>query len=438
MRIVKKILSPILPLYHWLLPRIGAFIYRYPASKMTVVLVTGTKGKSSVTEIIASILKASEAGVCYTNSVHFAICGVDKDGNKKDNIQKNGLRMSMPGRFFLQSFLARAYKAGCTYAVIETTSEGARYFRHHMLYPDALVVTNIAAEHIESHGSFEKYLDCKLSIVNQLAHSPKSNKVLVVNSDDNYASAFTDRLARSEGAKLLTTTERAYSRKDMKNLSTTDKGVSFVVSTPTDSPSSPLAIESQLPGEFSAYNILASVTLARHLSIPNAAIQTGVKNLTTIPGRAEYIHAGQPFDVVVDYAHTAESLEALYATFAHKKIIGVFGSMGGGRDTWKRPKMGAVADRYCDTIILTDEDPCDEKPEKIVGEISAGINTHTPLVIMDRREAIAHAISLARASTSPTAVLITGKGTDNSIKRANGVEEPWSDAQVAREILNNH
>jgi UDP-N-acetylmuramoyl-L-alanyl-D-glutamate--2,6-diaminopimelate ligase len=442
---IKKLLSPILPLYHWLLPRVGALWYGYPAKKLAVILVTGTKGKSSVVEIIASILKADGKKVCYTNSVHFAICGTTGD-----DIQKNGLRMSMPGRFFLQKFLARAVRAGCTHAVIETTSEGARYYRHHCLYPNALVVTNIAPEHIESHGSFEKYLDCKLSIVDELAKSSKQNKVLVVNTDDKYSTAFTDRLSRSplqqnshirENYSADTVTQiQTYCRKDMHNLSTTDTGASFVADS--------TAVESKLPGEFSAYNILASLTVCRALGVAETSIQAGVVNLATIPGRAEYIYAdnaemqknaaGEPFDVLVDYAHTAESLQALYETFAHKKIIGVFGSMGGGRDTWKRPKMGAVADMFCDTIILTDEDPCDEAPEKIVNEISAGINAHEPVVIMSRRDAIAHGISLARTSTSPTAVLITGKGTDNSIKRAGGTEEPWSDAQVALEELNKN
>jgi UDP-N-acetylmuramoyl-L-alanyl-D-glutamate--2,6-diaminopimelate ligase len=435
MSLIKKFLSPILPLYHWLMPRVGAFVYGHPAKKLTVILVTGTKGKSSVVEIIASILKADNEKACYTNSVHFAVCGT-----AGDDIQKNNLRMSMPGRFFLQKFLASAVRAGCTHAVIETTSEGARYYRHHCLYPNALVVTNIAPEHIESHGSFEKYLDCKLSIVDELAKSPKQNKVLVVNADDSYATAFTDRLGRKEGAAEHPTAIHACCRKDMHNLSTTDKGVSFVAGS--------TAVESKLPGEFSAYNILASLTFARALGVADASIQAGVASLTTIPGRAEYIYAdnpsfqvnatGEPFDVLVDYAHTAESLQALYETFAHKKIIGVFGSMGGGRDTWKRPKMGAVADHFCDTIILTDEDPCDEAPEKIVGEISAGINTHEPVIIMSRRAAIAYAIALARESTSPTAILITGKGTDNSIKRAGGTEEVWSDAQVAHEELSKN
>jgi UDP-N-acetylmuramoyl-L-alanyl-D-glutamate--2,6-diaminopimelate ligase len=331
----------------------------------------------------------------------------------------------MPGRFFLQKFLRTAYVNGCTHAVIEATSEGARYFRHHCLYPNVVVVTNIAPEHIESHGSFENYLDCKLSLVDALASSPKLDKALVVNTDDSYATAFTDRLERCDSGH--TVTQLAYNRDSGINLVYTDHGVSFIAGkTP---------IESTLPGLFSAYNILAALTAARHLSVTESALVAGIRAVTTIPGRAEFIREGQSFDVVVDYAHTAESLEALYTTFAAKRIIGVLGSMGGGRDTWKRKKMGAVADTHCSTIILTDEDPCDEDPEKIVREIGTGITAHTPLIIMNRREAIREAFRLADASTEPTAVLITGKGTDNSIKRAHGTSEPWSDAGVAREEL---
>lgn len=430
MHALRSLLHPLLPLYHWLLPRIGACMYRFPAHSLTVTLVTGTKGKSSTVSLLASILRADGKRVAYTNSVFFGI---------NDTVVRNTLRMSMPGRFFLQRFLRKAIKAGCTHVIIEATSEGALFFRHHLLSPSILVVTNLAPEHIEAHGSFENYLDCKLSLVDELTASPKLHKALIVNADDAYAEAFIDRKERNESGKSSnTTTLISYTRNDMHNLSTTDHGVSFVTEG--------TAVESKLPGLFSAYNCLAAITAARHLGVSEDACKKGISALTTIPGRAEAIRAqhpqrqtnaiGEPFDVIVDYAHTLESLEALYATYAHKHIIGVLGSMGGGRDTWKRPKLGALAEKYCMTTIITDEDPCDEDPQKIMHEIASGFTHKKPLLIESRRDAMTHAISLARLSSTPTAVLITGKGTDVSIKRANGHEEPWSDADVARDILN--
>lgn len=152
---------------------------------------------------------------------------------------------------------------------------------------------------------------------------------------------------------------------------------------------------------------------------------------------------GQSFPVIVDYAHTPDSLEAVYKTFpAHEKIC-VLGNTGGGRDTWKRPVMGEIADRYCMEIILTNEDPYDEDPEKILKEIQSGIKNHIPHVILDRRSAIRRAIEMAREFTlrraqgQNVAVLITGKGTDPYIMGPNGTKTSWDDRAVAREELTN-
>jgi len=141
---------------------------------------------------------------------------------------------------------------------------------------------------------------------------------------------------------------------------------------------------------------------------------------------------GQDFDVIVDYAHTTDSLEKVYEVFQDSRKICVLGGTGGGRDTWKRPAMGAVANAHCDEIILTDEDPYDEDPQKIVSEIMAGIENSKAKIIMDRREAISHAISLAKTGD---AVIITGKGTDPYIMGPNGTKTSWDDATVAREEL---
>ena len=162
-----------------------------------------------------------------------------------------------------------------------------------------------------------------------------------------------------------------------------------------------------------------------------------------IKGRVQKIQAGQHFTVVVDYAHTADSLKNLYEAFPDSQKICVLGNTGGGRDVWKRPEMAKVADTYCDEIILTDEDPYDDNPEQIVEEMRVAIEKKPVSVIMDRREAIHAAIERARileknsvvGSNKKIAVLISGKGTDPYIMRKNGTKEPWSDAEVATEEL---
>ena len=157
-----------------------------------------------------------------------------------------------------------------------------------------------------------------------------------------------------------------------------------------------------------------------------------LEKFSYIPGRVERIKEGQYFDVVIDYAHTPESLQALYNAFRDKRKICVLGNTGGGRDVWKRDKMAKIAENECDEIILTNEDPYDDDPQKIISDMAAAIPDAKPIIIMDRRVAINKAISLAK---SGDAVLITGKGTDPYIMGAGGTKIPWSDAGVAKEEL---
>lgn len=407
---LKTYAAGIVTAYHYMLPLLGALLNWFPAREMTIILITGTKGKTSTTEICAAILRASGKKTAWTNSVRFVIDGVE---------ERNQERMSMPGRFFLQSFLRRARHAGCTHAVIEATSEGARQFRHRFLYPDSLIVTNLAPEHIESHGSFDNYKEAKLTIADSLKNSPKQPRFLVVNAEDEHAHSF---IERAPVEHVLT-----YSLKELRDRITTDGGSVFV--------SNGTRFETKLPGVFSVYNIASCITLARAMGIKDEAIQRGVFSCDYIPGRAERIDEGQPYTVIVDYAHTIESLVAVYSTFKGKYTIGILGKMGGGRDTKSRPRFGKTAEEWCDDVILTDEDPCDEDPEKIIADIAAGMTHMQPTIIVSRRDAIREGIRRAHARGAHAVVLITGKGTDPWIYRAHGEKEPWSDAQEARDAI---
>ena len=193
-------------------------------------------------------------------------------------------------------------------------------------------------------------------------------------------------------------------------------------------------IHSKLSGEFNLYNILAAISFAETQNVDKNIIKRAVEKFSGIRGRMERIEAGQDFTVIVDYAHTPDSLEKVYQVFQGQKKICVLGGTGGGRDGWKRPVMGNIAGRYCDHIILTDEDPYDEDPQKIVDEIRAGIGGINCEIIMDRREAIREAFKHAKTGD---AVIITGKGTDPYIMGAGGNKTEWDDADVAREELKN-
>jgi UDP-N-acetylmuramoyl-L-alanyl-D-glutamate--2,6-diaminopimelate ligase len=187
-----------------------------------------------------------------------------------------------------------------------------------------------------------------------------------------------------------------------------------------------------LSGQFNLYNILAAVTYAKTQSISLDVIKKALEKFKGIKGRVEKIDEGQDFTVIVDYAHTADSLEKLYDVFQHSKRICVLGNTGGGRDTWKRKVMAKVAEKHCSQIFLTDEDPYDENPKEIVKEMAEAIKRPIYKIIMDRREAIREAFKHAKTGDT---VLITGKGTDPYIMGPNGTKTSWSDAKVAREEL---
>lgn len=390
--------------YHFAITLFSALRYGFPAKRLTVILVTGTKGKSSVTEMLFTVLRHAGYPAAVAGTIRFAI---------NDETRPNLYKMTMPGHGFIQRFLAEAVAKGATHAVIEVTSEATLQYRHLFLYPNVLIFTNLQKEHIESHGSFEKYAAAKRSIGKELARSSKRPRAVIANADDEHSAPY---------LALPVETVLPFSYADAKHVSQGPGTVAFSVED--------VAYDMRLPGSFSIMNALAVIYAARFVGISLKESATALRTLERIPGRTERIEAGQNFQAVVDYAHTPDSLAALYGAYPGRKIC-VLGNTGGGRDTWKRPEMGAIADEACDEVILTNEDPYDEDPRAIVDAMAAGMK-RPPRVIMDRREAIATALALAGSGDT---VLITGKGTDPYIMEANGKKTPWSDARVVREEL---
>jgi UDP-N-acetylmuramoyl-L-alanyl-D-glutamate--2,6-diaminopimelate ligase len=408
--IPRKIFTFFQPIYHWKMALLGAIIYRFPSKKIKVVAITGTKGKTSTVEFVNAILEAAGFKTALAGTLRFKI---------GDDSRPNLYKMTMPGRFFIQKFLRRAVDAGCEYAVIEISSEASKQYRHKFIDLDALIFTNIAPEHIESHGSFEKYLQAKLNIAKALERSPKKNKIIVSNMDD------------AEGETFLNTKvthQIPYSLKDAGDFALTDSGSNFYWKG--------RMVNSKVLGKFNIYNMLGAASLTSTLGIDDETIKQGLETVTEIQGRAQKIDCGQKFEVIVDYAHTPDSLRAIYETFTHNKIIGVLGNCGGGRDKWKRQMMAEIADHFCTDIILTDEDPYDDDPMEIILDMAKFIKKETPTIEIDRRRAIAAAFETAKNYNNPNVVVvITGKGTDPYIMRKDGKKESWSDAEVAREEL---
>lgn len=406
MHALKRLLnrSGLMAPYHFALALIGALLYRFPSRDLIVIGITGTKGKSSTTEFANAIFEAAGHKTAVLNSIRTKIASVS---------EKNPTGRSMPGRFFIQRFLAQAARAGCTVAILEMTSEGARQYRHRGIALDAFAFLNLAPEHIESHGSYEKYAAAKLELAKQLLRSRKRPRTLIVNRDDAQAARF-----------LALPVERtvAFSLRDRGPYASDEHGGSFTFAD--------VVIRTTLPGEFSLKNALAAAEIAHAFGIAPTAIQKGVAQLGSIPGRAQRVDAGQDFVVVVDYAHTPDSLKALLDAYAGLRKIVVLGSAGGGRDAWKRPVMGKTAEDHADIVVLTNDDPYDDDPMQIIDEIARGMQKR-PAIIPDRRSAIRHALSLAARGD---AVLITGKGID-PIYGPKGAKIAWNDAEVTKEEL---
>jgi len=396
------------PAYHFLWAIYGRIRYGNPSQNLTVIGVTGTKGKSTVTEVLAKIFEEAGHPTALSNTIHFKI---------KDKETPNTYKMSMPGRGFMHKFLREAVNTGCTHAVIEITSEGAKQFRHKFIELDALVFTNLSPEHIESHGSYEKYRDAKLSIARELARSSKKEKYMIANTEDVESPLFFESAGDAQAVH--------YSKESVRPYNFTGS-ISFTFENEM--------LASPLSGEFNIENLVAATVTAHVFGIPTKTIKNALSKITEVSGRNQKIEAGQNFTVIVDYAHTADSLEKLYKTYDGQRRVCVLGNTGGGRDAWKRPEMAKVADRYCDEIILTNEDPYDEDPQNIIDDMLPGFTKHTPDIIMDRRLAIRKALGKAQQGD---VVLITGKGTDPYIMEASGTKTPWSDAEVAREELKN-
>lgn len=399
--IYRALLAP----YHLAWTLLLAIRYHFPAKKLTVIAVTGTKGKSSVTEMLAACLTEAGHVVATSSTIHFRI---------GSETRPNLFKMTLPGRGFIQHFLAEAVQQGATHAVIEITSEGALQYRHLFLSLNAVVFTNLEREHLESHGGMEPYFQAKLRIGKALVRSHKRPRAVIANEESEYGRRF---LALPVEKSIPFSLETAQDRELSDNqVSFTLEGTSFVV---------------PHPGAFSIRNALAAAKAAQFLDVPLAVSARALRKLTRIPGRAERIEEEQDFLVVVDYAHTPDSLRALFEAYPNHRKICVFGSTGGGRDTWKRPEMGGIAEKYCAEVVLTNDDPYEEDPQQIVDAVASGM-TKKPYVELDRRKAIARALTLARPGD---VVLVAGKGTDPYLMEAGGTKTPWSDAAIVREEL---
>ncbi|MBI2591749.1 MAG: UDP-N-acetylmuramyl-tripeptide synthetase [Candidatus Brennerbacteria bacterium] len=404
--------------YHLALAWLGNLIYRNPSRKLFVLGVTGTKGKSTVLELINAMLESAGKKTALLSSIRIKI-SLDSDKNTSGN--------TMPGRFFIQRFLRRAADAGCKFALIEVTSQGVLQHRHRFIKWDAALVTNIAPEHIEAHGSFENYLKAKTDFFNEASKS-KQQPLFFINKEMSQQEYFIEA-CHGKGIQYF------FSRDDFVR---EELGKSYDLETKKDR----RLVSDWLMADFNLENAAAATAVAKVIGISWPVIKQTLESFKGVSGRLEYVQK-KPFGAVIDYAHTPDSLEKVYQHLKVKnlklktKLLCVLGSAGGGRDKWKRPLMGKIAAQYCDYIVLTDEDPYDENSFKIISEIKSGITdagfpAPNLFEVLNRREAIKKAISLAKKND---VVVMTGKGSEPWLHLAKGKKIPWNEKEVVEGIL---
>ncbi len=430
----------LLSLYHWKLAWLAAACYGFPGRRLAVIGVTGTKGKSTTAALVWHVLQSAGYKVGLISTAQLST------GSEP---RLNDLKMTMPSRFWLQRYLRSMVAAGCTHAVVETSSEGLAQWRHLGINYRVAVFTNLAPEHLEAHGSFAAYRAAKGKLFKLVG---EKGGTAVVNLDDKEAPFFLSFTApKCYGYTLRGATAvgagKVFSAKVQE---VSPRAARFTVN----------GVQVTLPvgGEFNIYNALAALGAVAALGVPLEQAAVALADFPGTPGRLEYVEAGQPFNVVVDYAHTPESLEAVYRTLMSPnsnvsdflgrgnltqapsggRLIALLGSCGGGRDKAKREPLGNLAGRYADFVVVTNEDPYDEDPMSIMESVARGAraagkrDNENLFVEPDRRLAIARALRLARAGDT---IIITGKGAEQWLCVAGNKKIPWDDRTVVREEL---
>ena len=389
----------------------SARFHSFPTSRMNVVGVTGTNGKTTTSYIVRSIFEAASEKVGLLGTIQHA---VGPRVLPSDN--------TTPGADTLQRYFSEMVAAGCKSAVMEVSSHALDQGRVRGVQFAGAVFTNLTRDHLDYHPTFESYRDAK----GKLFGSLPQRAIAALNADDDVS----EHYAKQTSAHIV-----YYGLKRRAEVSAavelaTFHGTRLRLRLGTED----LRVNTRLVGTHNVYNILGAAACTWAMGYDLEQIKAGIENLASVPGRLDPVDAGQDFAVLVDYAHTDDALRNVLTCLRpllRGRLIVVFGC-GGDRDRGKRPKMGRVAAELADQVILTSDNPRSESPTAILSDITQGISGRTKVLVdPDRRGAIKLAISLARKDD---VVLIAGKGHENyQIFRDRTVT--FDDRQVAREVL---
>lgn len=395
--------------------------FGFPAKKLKIIAVAGTKGKTTTTNMITRILEDSGHKVAMLSTANFQI------GEKK---WLNDVKLTTPSALYVQRFLQEAVAEGCEYAVLEASSHGMVQNRYWGVGAQTAIITNLTSDHLDYHKTFENYKNSHLGLIN------RKLKTLIVNYDDINTHEILN--ARGDFTRTIFTLrpedlDSASSVLRARDIVYSQSGSEFAVEVGSSAHHATIP----LMGEFNIYNALGAIAVCLSLGVDIGEIINSLKNIKNIPGRLEKIDAGQDFEVIVDYAHSPESLENVYKTvkpYVKGRMIAVLGGTG-DRDKTYRSKGGSLAEKYADIVFVTNEDPYSEEVEDIINQVMSGI-THKTLGkdlfrISDRKEAIQKAIAMAQKDDL---VIITGKGCEQFMI-CKDQKIPWDDREIAMQAL---
>jgi UDP-N-acetylmuramoyl-L-alanyl-D-glutamate--2,6-diaminopimelate ligase len=388
-----------------------------PSCRLKMIGVTGTNGKTTVTYLCKAILEAAGLRVGLIGTVAYLF-----------GDERVPAIHTTPGALELQGLLRRMVDAGMQAVVMEVSSHALALDRTAGCQFGTAVFTNLTQDHLDFHADMEDYFCAKLRLFTALDSKARA----IVNGDDPYGG----RVVEATRARVWTYAIDRPADLRAEDVQISLDGVRFTARTPAGS----VALRSPLVGRHNVHNILAALGVGLVQGVPLEASAAGVAALKNVPGRFEQVDTGQPFKVVVDYAHTEDALYRLLTTaltVRTGRIITVFGC-GGDRDRSKRPKMGRVAARYSDIVVVTSDNPRTEDPDAIIREIVPGVEAGLReaghgryLILADRRAAIAEAIRLAQPGDL---VLIAGKGHED-YQIIGKEKHPFDDRVVAREAI---
>lgn len=401
------------------LARLAATYYGAPSRDLTVVGITGTNGKTTTSYLVEALLRATGVATGVIGTIQYVIGSERHDASQ-----------TTPEALDLQRMLARMRDTGVRGVAMEVSSHALALARVEGIEFDVAVFTNLTQDHLDFHGTLQEYRVAKRRLFELLDASPKPRRTAVLNADDPSSAAMVHEL----GVGRLTF---GLGRSAQVRPTSFESGLDGIRMT-VDTPGGPLAMTSELIGEHNVMNLLGAVGVGLALGMDRPAIARALASVHGVPGRFEQVRAGQPFLVVVDYAHTPDALERVLTT-ARKLTAGrlgvVFGC-GGDRDRGKRPKMGAIAARLADRVWLTSDNPRSERPDAIIDEIAAGVRQVWAddvrcARLPDRHEAIRTALTWARPGDT---VVIAGKGHETYQILGSDVS-PFDDRVVARTVL---